>query len=198
MKIILTIVFLSLIKVINCYPHIDEYHYVFEEPTNVIKLSRQEFYDYLSIPESNGIYNIANSINMVGKYQASRIALKTFGFSDEKINKIRNSIKVTFNSNNRKLYHFDTLHFPSYEQEKFIDWYMNFMENRTLKHYISKYDGKVINGTKITKASILGTSILSPEHLKKYLDSDGKINFKDGYNTSIEKRLKYFENIEII
>lgn len=162
-----------------------------------IKLSKKEFYDYAAIPESRGIYNIANNYLMVGKYQASTVALKTFGYSDEKVKTIKKSIYIKKNSKGRNLYYFDTIHFPQHEQERFIEWYMTYMEKILLKKYIENYVGKTIDGVYITKAGILGTSMIGYNYVKKFLKSNGDKNFSDVYGTTVRERMKYFENIKI-
>lgn len=193
---IYTIIILSLIALKGSLSTTPEY----EDFLNRIKikhLSKQEFYDYLSIPESAGKYDIANKYLMVGKYQASFIALKTFGYEDSTIKKIRASIYSVKNSKGIKLYYFDIKTFPKKEQERFIRWYMYQMEHIYLKKYITEYEGRYIAGVKITKAGILGSSILGHKYVKDFLKNNGNDKFADAYGTTIYKRMQYFENIFI-
>lgn len=69
------------------------------------------------------------------------------------------------------------------------------VNRRKLKKLIDKYEGKVINGIKITESGILAASHLAGAGgVKKFLRSGGKYNPADGYGTKLTHYLKKFSN----
>jgi hypothetical protein len=168
-----------------------------EEKKDVTKIEKKEFFDKIAYMESRGKYNVSNKYLMLGKYQASYSSLKEFGYSKEKILKIRKSIYSEKNSNGVSLYYFDEQLFPSHEQERFIEYYFDKIENVYMKKYIQNYVGKTIDGVYVSKAGILCASTLGLNHVKDFLKSDGKINFSDRFGTSVKEKLKQMQKIEI-
>lgn len=173
-----------------------------EEPKvsdrDVKLINKSQFTKMACEPESRGKYNVANEFGYVGKYQMGRIAFKDIGYSDEWIDSVRASIYSVENSKGRKLYYFDTTFFPPAEQEEAICKYFRKIENRYLRKDIEKYVGKTIGGVYITKAGILGASLLGCGYVNKFLDSNGDINPTDAYGTSIKSRLVLFQDFELI
>ena len=64
---------------------------------------------------------------------------------------------------------------------------------KRLSNY-TKYIGSVINGIKITKEGIMAAAHLGgANNVKKFFDSNGKVDFKDGNNTPISEYFKLME-----
>ena len=62
-----------------------------------------------------------------------------------------------------------------------------------LEYEIEKYEGKVVNGVKITESGILAAAHLGGAgSVKNYLRSNGKSKFKDGFGTSMKSYFKKF------
>jgi hypothetical protein len=60
---------------------------------------------------------------------------------------------------------------------------------------IEKFDGKIVNGVRVTRAGILaGAHLAGPGNVKKFLRS-GR-NFTDG-NISIARYMEKFSNVEL-
>jgi hypothetical protein len=147
--------------------------------------------------ESRGKYNVANEFKYVGKYQMGRIALRDIGYAKSKIDSIRNSVYSVENSKGKKLYYFDTKLFTPEEQELAICKYFHKIEKRYLKKDIERYVGKTIDGVYITKAGILGASMLGCGYVDNFLKSGGKDNPTDAYGTSVKSRLILFQDFEL-
>jgi hypothetical protein len=62
-----------------------------------------------------------------------------------------------------------------------------------LRHYIEKYNGKVIQGVTITESGLLAAAHLGGAgSVKKFLRSNGSRSIKDGYGTSIRSYMKRY------
>ena len=62
-----------------------------------------------------------------------------------------------------------------------------------LRKEINRYDGKVINGVKITESGLLAAAHLGGANsVKSFLKSKGKKSFRDGFGTSIKTYIKKF------
>lgn len=157
-------------------------------------LSLEEFLHINAELESKHISNIANSSGCYGLYQMNKYALSEIGYPEKKINKIVRSVR--YDKDNKHLV-FDTTHFNSIKQHEMITEYLFTIEQHFLKHSIKKYVGKKINGIRITKAGILSASFLGYLNVVKFLNSNGRINYRDGNGQSVKYRLKMFENKEI-
>lgn len=157
-------------------------------------LNPQEFLDSIAYFESRGIYNIANNMLMLGKYQFSFSTLKHYskecGYSVKDIKYARKSIKKIDG-----MYQFDTVVFNRDMQEKIITCYMRDIENIFMKKYITEYTGDTVSGIRITKAGILSASMLGFKKVRKFLRT-GK-DFEDKYGTTVSDRLALFEDCEL-
>ncbi len=127
------------------------------------------FQQSLSARESQGKYLKVNTLGYLGKYQFGSETLESLGINDE--DKFLKSRKL---------------------QEKAFIAYLA-MNKWELRKEIAKYDGKVIRGIPITESGILAAAHLGgPGSVKKFLRSNGKRKFKDGYGTSITEYLREF------
>jgi hypothetical protein len=73
-------------------------------------------------------------------------------------------------------------------------FYTNASRNKwILIRDIARFEGKVINGVKVTESGILAAAHLAgPGSVKKYLRSWGAQSFSDAFGTSIRNYLKKF------
>lgn len=160
-------------------------------------ISKKNLYSHIANVESKGKYNVVNKNLMIGKYQASKNSLREFGYSQEYIDSIYQTVYTVGISKNRTRYYFNAALFPPSEQERFIRWYTKRMERVFLKYQIQKYVGKTVGGVYITKAGILHASMLGHTHVKEFLRSDGKINYTPRRGYSIKERLQQLEKVEL-
>jgi hypothetical protein len=123
----------------------------------------------IGFKESQGKYKKINSFGYLGKYQFGIETLKTIG--------IHNSSAF--------------LNSPRMQEKAFIAL---LSKNKwELRNVIDKYEGSVINGTKITESGILAAAHLAGVgSVKKYFRYNGKRYFKDAYGTSLRSYLKKF------
>jgi hypothetical protein len=127
------------------------------------------FKEALAFKESQGNYNRINTLGYLGKYQFGKSTLKRF--------KIYNTI--------------DFLKDPSLQEDAFLA--LCSVNKWILKRDIKRSVGKKINGIRITESGILAAAHLAGAgSVKKYLRSNGNINFSDAYGTSIEQYMKKF------
>lgn len=127
------------------------------------------FKEALAFRESRGIYDIINTLGYVGKYQFAPTSLNAIGVFDIDAfrldSKLQEHAFLAFTSRNKYL----------------------------LRNYIEKYEGKVINGVKITESGLLAAAHLAGAgNVKKYLRSHGTYQFRDGYGTTLQSYLKRY------
>ena len=127
------------------------------------------FKQAIAIKESQGLYKLVNPFGYMGKYQFGKSALRAVGISDTK--KFLNSPQL---------------------QERAFKALLS--KNKwELRKEIKRYEGKVINGVKITESGLLAAAHLGGAgSVKKYLRSNGTQGFKDGFGTSLRSYMKKF------
>lgn len=127
------------------------------------------FKEALAFKESQGRYTLINSLGYMGKYQFGRAALRAIGIHDSS----------EFLSNPRL-------------QEKAFKALLS--KNKwELRKEIEKFDGKVINGVKVTESGILAAAHLGGAgSVKKFFKNKGKRRIKDNFGTSLESYMKKF------
>jgi hypothetical protein len=123
--------------------------------------------------ESLGRYKKINSIGYLGKYQFGTQTLKSIGIE---------------NSNN-------FLDSPELQEEAFV---VLLSKNKyELKDYIRYFEGKVIDGVKITESGILAAAHLGGSgSVKRFLNTNGLRKCRDGYGTSVRTYLSDFGGYE--
>jgi len=127
------------------------------------------FKQAIAIRESQGQYKLVNSFGYMGKYQFGMSALRSIGIKD------RNHFL-----NNPRL------------QERAFKALLS-INKAQLEDEIEKFEGKVINGVKITESGILAAAHLGGAgSVKGYLNSNGRRKFKDGFGTSMKSYFKKF------
>lgn len=168
-----------------------------QEEIELSYINYNDLYAKIAKIESHQNYDVANKSRMVGKYQASRVALLEFGYTEEQVQSIYDSFDTTYTDKGYARYHFDVNTFPPEDQERFIRWYMHRMETVYLKEIINKYVGTTVNNVYITRAGILNASMLGFNHVVRFLESDGKVNYTPKRGYSVQGRLAQFERTEI-
>ena len=127
------------------------------------------FKEAVAFKESQGKYDVVNTLGYLGKYQFGKSTLKRF--------KIYNA----------QLF----LETPKLQEDAFIA--LCSVNKWILIRDIKRSVGKNINGIRITESGILAAAHLAGAgNVKKYLRSNGENRFKDAYGTSIQHYLKQF------
>ncbi|TYB79645.1 lytic transglycosylase domain-containing protein [Bizionia myxarmorum] len=131
------------------------------------------FKEALGFKESRGDYFIVNTYGYLGKYQFGKETLKLIG--------IHNPVHFLKN--------------PELQEKAFL---ANAERNKwILRKDIKRFDGKTINGVRITESGILAAAHLAgPGNVKKYLRSLGADGFTDAYGTSIQYYIKKFSGYD--
>lgn len=153
---------------LHLFPSLEEEEYInFNFPFT--GKSFTGFKEALAFKESQGKYRLINSLGYMGKYQFGNAALRAIG--------IYNSAEFL---NNPRL------------QEKAFKALL--AKNKwELRKEIEKFDGKIINGVKITESGILAAAHLGGAgSVKKFFKSEGKRSIKDNYGTSLQSYMKKF------
>lgn len=153
------------------------YHEVNLDPQQDIPftgLSYLGFCEALGFSESSGNYKAVNRLGYVGKYQFGRSALSWVGIKSR--NKFLNSPLL---------------------QERAFEALIS--KNKwVLKEYIDKYDGRIINGIKVTESGLVAAAHLGGAgNVVKFLESEGEIVFADANNVPITKYMKSFANYDL-
>lgn len=155
-------------EIIYTVPTQDESQYVNLELPYTGK-SYTGFKQAIAIRESQGQYKLINSFGYMGKYQFGMAALRSIGIKSKK----------DF-LNNQRL------------QEKAFKALLS-INKAQLQFEIEKFDGKMVNGVRITESGILAAAHLGGAgSVKNYLRSNGKSKFKDGFGTSMKSYFKKF------
>jgi len=132
------------------------------------------FRQALAYKESRGILNMVNPYGYMGKYQFGRSTLRTVGVYDFQ----------------------EFLTNASWQDKAFKALIAR--NKWELRKEIKKYKGRVINGIKITESGLIAAAHLGGAgSVKKYLRSNGRNGFKDGFGTSLKSYMKKFGGYDI-
>ncbi|WP_422348239.1 hypothetical protein [Flagellimonas sp.] len=132
------------------------------------------FKEALAFKESQGRYDVINTLGYLGKYQFGVGTLKLLGVYDS----------ISF------------LNDPQLQEKVFET---NVARNKwILRRYIKLYNGKRIRGTVITESGILAAAHLAGAgNVKKYLRSYGKNDVADAYGSNISYYMRKFSGFDI-
>jgi hypothetical protein len=131
------------------------------------------FKEAVAFKESQGKYNLVNSLGYMGKYQFGTSALRFIG--------INNNAEFLRN--------------PALQEKAFIALLK--INKSKLKDVIEEYRGKTIDGVRITESGILAAAHLGGAgSVRRYLESNGRKKCKDGYGTTVKSYLKQFGGYE--
>lgn len=145
----------------------------FERALPKLGKSYDGFKEAVAFKESRGNYRTINEFGYMGKYQ--------FGIGTLELLGIYNGSEF--------------LNSPQLQEAAF---YTNTSRNKwILIRDIARFEGKVINGVKVTESGILAAAHLAgPGSVKKYLRSFGAQAFSDAFGTSIKNYMKRFEGYD--
>lgn len=131
------------------------------------------FKEALAFKESQGNYFVVNTYGYLGKYQFGINTLELVGVYSGK----------------------EFLSDPQL-QEKVFD--INLSRNKwILRRDIKRFQGKFIDGIKITESGILAAAHLAgPGNVQRYLRSFGKADVTDGYGSSIANYISKFSGYD--
>ena len=160
----------------------EELPYVFPslKPTDYINLNipfiGKFFIGYkeaIAFKESQGKYKKINSLGYLGKYQFGVSTLKTIGIHDS----------LAF------------LNSPKMQEKAFVALLSR--NKWELQDYITAFDGKIVDGVKITESGILAAAHLGGAgSVKRFLNTDGKRKCKDNFGTSVRSYMRDFGGFE--
>ncbi len=132
------------------------------------------FAQKMAYRESRGILHLVNPFGYMGKYQFGKSTLRTVGVYD-------------FQEFLRNAEWQDKAFQALIARNKWL-----------LRNEIEKYSGKVINGIEITESGLVAAAHLGGAgSVKKYLRSNGRSGFKDGFGTSLSSYIKKFAGYDV-
>lgn len=132
------------------------------------------FKEALAFKESQGRYQVVNTLGYLGKYQFGRSTLKLIGVSDTD----------------------DFLNNASLQEQVFE---LNVARNKwILRRDIKRFNGKRIGGIEITESGIIAAAHLAGAgNVKKYLRSYGQKDVADAYGSTISYYMKKFGGYDV-
>ena len=132
------------------------------------------FAQKMAYKESRGILHLVNPYGYMGKYQFGRSTLRTVGIYDFQ----------------------EFLRNAEWQDEAFKALIAR--NKWELRKEIQKYSGRIINGVEITESGLIAAAHLGGAgSVKKYLRSNGRNGFKDGFGTSLSSYIRKFSNYDI-
>ena len=131
------------------------------------------FKEAVAYKESQGKYGKINTLGYMGKYQFGIETLKSIGVTDS----------IRFMNN------------PKLQEKAFVAL---LSKNKfELQDYIQIFEGKIVDGVKITESGILAAAHLGGVgSVKRFLKTDGERAKKDAYGTSVKTYLRDFGGYE--
>jgi hypothetical protein len=127
----------------------------------------------IAFRESQGKYHKINSLGYMGKYQFGKETLKTIGIHDS----------AAF------------IESPKMQEKAFTALLSR--NKWKLRKEIKRFDGKIVDGVRITESGILAAAHLGGVgSVKRFLYSGGKRKCRDSYGTSVKSYLRQFEGYE--
>ncbi len=172
---------------------VDLSHYIFKEEAVCYNVPNEdevveESYDYFQLylgktyvgfkeaigfKESQGRYRVINEYGYMGKYQFGKSTLKMIGIYNTQ----------------------DFLTDTRLQEEAFTAYAS--VNKWILRRDIKRYEGRYIDGVKVTESGILAAAHLAGAgNVKKYLRSGGAVKFQDAFGTSIRYYLKKFSGYD--
>jgi hypothetical protein len=141
---------------------------VLSEPTQIQKFMNR----IAEIETPGGGYQTVNRFGMMGRYQFSPSTVKVLGFSISKSEFLQNSEM----------------------QDSIMVAYMKANE-KTLERLIHRYDGRIVKGVKITRASIIaGAHFAGARGVTTFLTNDSHTGTVDANGTTLRKYMSKFSD----
>ncbi len=132
------------------------------------------FAQKMAYKESRGMLHLVNPYGYMGKYQFGKSTLRTVGIYDFK----------------------EFLNNSEWQDEAFMALIAR--NKWELRKEIEKYSGRVINGVEITESGLIAAAHLGgATSVKKYLRTNGRNGFRDGFGTSLSSYIRKFSNYDI-
>lgn len=160
----------------------EELLYVFPSKNNIDYVSLKipftgkyfiGFKEAVAHKESQGKYNKINTLGYLGKYQFGMGTLKSIGIND--------SLRF--------------MNSPKLQEKAFVALLSK--NKYELQDYINYFEGKVVDGIKITESGILAAAHLGGSgSVKRFLNSNGEKKCKDDYGTSVKTYMRDFGGFE--
>lgn len=131
------------------------------------------FKQAIAFKESRGITTLVNPYGYMGKYQFGKSTLRAIGIYDYQ----------------------EFINNPKLQDKAFKAL---IAKNKwELRKEIEQYSGRVINGVEITESGLLAAAHLGGAgSVKKYLRSNGKRGFKDGFGTSLRSYISNYASYD--
>ena len=168
-KIFLLTCLISVVALVEKLPDVEMKQIPMSEPTPV-----ELFMKRIAMIESGGNHRVTNEFGMMGKYQFSPSTVRLLGFNVTQREFLQNP----------------------HLQDTVMLAYMK-VNHRELQSLITKYDGKVVRGVKVTRAGILAGAHFAGSHgLRQYLNGTGP-NVTDARGTTVGKYMAYFSNFQL-
>jgi len=131
------------------------------------------FKEAIAHKESQGKYTKINTLGYLGKYQFGVETLKSIGIKDS----------VGF------------MNSPKLQEKAFVALLSK--NKYELQDYIDYFEGKIVDGVKITESGILAAAHLGGAgSVKRFLNSNGERKCKDEYGTSVKTYMRDFGGFE--
>jgi hypothetical protein len=131
------------------------------------------FREALAHKESQGKYRKINTLGYLGKYQFGIETLKSIGITDS----------------------LQFMNSPKLQEKAFV---VLLSKNKyELQDYIENFEGKIVDGVRITESGILAAAHLGGSgSVKRFLNSNGEKKCKDDYGTSVKTYMRDFGGFE--
>ena len=157
----------------------------------------EAFLTALSMMESDGNYQVVNSLNFLGAYQFGEAALTDLGFvnydGDAYDNNYSGGWTGKYGVNSAKAF----LANENAQDRAAAEW-MKLMWSYIKLHKIDGYAWSEVGGVVLTPSGMLAaTHLLGPESLARYIKSDGTADLRDPYGTPIKNYIVKLGNYDI-
>ena len=157
----------------------------------------QDFLNDLGARESGGNYRAFNKYGYAGKYQMGEAALIDCGYYKKASRNYNNDWSGEFTGKDGVFSIKDFLNNPQAQENAQI-----IFKKRQWGYLkacgADKYLGKTINGYTVTASGLLAAAHLKGAGaVRQYLGSNGVINPKDAFGTSVESYLKKFAGYDV-
>lgn len=131
------------------------------------------FKEAIAHKESQGKYKKINTLGYMGKYQFGKETLESIGIKDST----------------------GFMNSPRLQEKAFV---VLLSKNKyELQDYIIDFEGKIVDGVKITESGILAAAHLGGTgSVKRFLNSNGERKCKDEYGTSVKTYMRDFGGYE--
>lgn len=131
------------------------------------------FKEAIAHKESQGKYHKINTLGYLGKYQFGMETLRSIGINDS----------IAF------------INSPKLQEKAFVTLLSK--NKYELQEYIEDFEGKIVDGVKITESGILAAAHLGGAgSVKRFLNSNGERKCKDEYGTSVKTYMRDFGGFE--